>query len=196
MSSKRPKPGEPLYVPASERASALSLGAILVEGDSRLHIPSPVPRGVELDAFSRWVTPTARMVWISELLESVLECRVDLNDIAGLVDGGQVGSDGDDDTLVPLFVPRFEMDEARLIPGVFWDRRRRAYVANRSPDFGLIFRYLTPAMRAVWIAERNMDTAMHALVRARAIIEDQEEQDEIVAPELSPDFGEKRPDED
>ena len=186
MTAADPNPGAPLYVPAGERAAALSLGACLVEGDARLHVPSPLPDGVDASSFSRWATPTARIVWISELLESVLECRVDLNDIAGLVDGGGIGGADDDDHRVPLYVPRFEMDAARDIPGVTWDRRRKAYVADRTANFGLVFRYLTPAMKAIWIAERNMDTAMGALLRARAIIEDVEEQDELGEPEISP----------
>ncbi|MFZ3583783.1 hypothetical protein ACOI1H_16640 [Loktanella sp. DJP18] len=192
MKKQRLSPGAPVYVPGAERAAALSLGAVMIEGDARLHVPSPLPKSVDLASFSRWVSPTARMIWISELLEAVLECRVDLNDIAGLVDGGSVGDDGDDETLVPLFVPRFEMDNARHIPGVSWDRRRRTYVADASADFGLVFRYLTPAMRAIWIAERNVDTAMNSLVRARAIIEDVESDDEIAPLERLPSDGERK----
>jgi hypothetical protein len=118
MSKSRIQPGSPLYVPSSERAAALSLGAVLVEGDARLHVPSPLPKRVDLASFKRWTTQTARMIWISEMLEGVLERRVDLNDIAGLIDGGGIGTKGDDDSLVPLFVPRFEMDNARHIPGI------------------------------------------------------------------------------
>jgi len=188
-------PGMPLYVPTSERAAALSLGAVLVEGDARLHVPNPLPKRFDQASFSRWLTPTARIVWISELLESVLERRIDMNDIAGLLDGGGIGADGDDDHLVPLFVPRFEMDAARHIPGVSWDRRRKAYVADRTANFGLVFRYLTPAMKAAWITERNMDTAMGALMRARAMIEEVEEQDELSEPELIP-HEQRRKDED
>lgn len=186
------KPGAPLYVPGSEHAAALSLGAVMVEGDARLHVPSPLPKTVEISSFSRWTSPTSRMIWISELLESVLERRIDLNDIAGLVDGGEVGGSADEEMLVPLYVPRFEMDNARHIPGVSWDRRRRSYVADATADFGLVFRYLTPAMKSIWVAERNVDTAMGSLVRARAIIEDVEDQDELAEIERIPGANEKR----
>lgn len=180
MSVSRQKigPGSALYVPSRERAAAMSLGAVMVEGDARLHIPAPLPDQVEIEAFERWTSPTARIVWISEFLEGIVGHPVDLNDVAGLVEGAGLASDRDDDQLVPLYVPTFEMDNARHIPGVFWDRRRRCYVADRTADFGLVFRYLTPAMRAVWVADRNLDTVMSSLVRARAILAEVDDGDE------------------
>jgi hypothetical protein len=51
-------------------------------------------------------------------------------------------------------------------------------------------------MKAVWIAERNMDTAMGALVRARAIIRDEEEEDELDPLEREPGSHEKAQSED
>lgn len=177
-------PGAPVYVPRSEVASAMSLGAVMVEGDARLHIPSPLPEAVEIEAYGRWVTPTAKIVWIGEFLEAVVGSPVDLTDIAGLIEAVGLASD-EDERFVPLYVPQFEMDYARAIPGVHWDRRRRMYVADRSADFGLIYRYLTPAMKAVWVADRNLDSAMGALMRARAILAEPEEGDELSPPELS-----------
>jgi hypothetical protein len=165
----------------------MSLGAVYVEGDSRLHIPSPLPSSVDLESFSRWSGSTAKIVWISELLESVIEAPIDLTDVAGLVAAGDVASDPNEEHLVPLYVPKFEMDMVRQVPGVSWDRRKRVYVADRSADFGLIYRYLTPAMRAVWIADRNIDVAMSAMIRARALIENRDDGDQLNPLERLPD---------
>jgi len=61
------------------------------------------------------------------------------------------------------------MDRVRAIPGVSWNRKIRQYVADRTADFGLVFDYLTPAMRAIWIADRNLSTEIDTLVKARAL---------------------------
>jgi hypothetical protein len=173
------EPGGAIYVPRGETSSAMSLGAIYIEADARLHIPSPLPSSVDLESFSRWSGSTAKIVWISEMLESIIEAPVDLTDVAGLVAAGDVASDPNEEHLVPLYVPKFEMDMVRQVPGVSWDRRKRVYVADRSADFGLIYRYLTPAMRAVWIADRNIDMAMGAMIRARALIENRDDGDQL-----------------
>ena len=162
--------GDPIYVPSSERAAALSLGAVVIEGDSRLFIPKPLPRSVRLVSFARWASESARMIWVSEYLEDIFECRVDMNDIAGLIDENSKMFADEHDQRVPLYVPKFEMDNVRIIPGVEWDRRRRCYVADFTADFGLIYPYLTPGMRAIWIAERNTEQAMHSLVKAQSMV--------------------------
>lgn len=171
MTQGAPNPKDPIYVPASEVPMALSLGAVMVEGDGRLFIPSILPEGVTLQAFSRWTTDQARMVWLGEMLEGIVGDTVDIFSIASLLAGS--GEDTDSE-VVPLYVPSSEMDVARRIPGVWWDRHRRMYVADKSADFGLIHRFLTPAMRAAWMADRNIETAMSALVRARAVIADKD----------------------
>jgi hypothetical protein len=168
--------GDPIYVPAAEYAAALSLGATMVEGDARLYIPSILPDGVSIEAYSRWASFEARVIWIGEFLEGMLGQPVDLTDVAGIVGAAGKGDprDRQDEYAVPLFVPKFEMDNVRCIPGVSWDRRRRLYVADRSADFGLIFPYLTPAMKSVWISEMNLDAAMGAFVKAKALMIDEE----------------------
>mgnify|MGYP000471719062 CR=1 FL=1 len=175
------KPGSPLYVPQSEVGMAHSLGAVLVEGDARLFVPNILPDGVVLDAFKRWVGDAARMIWIGELLEAVVGGPVDLMDVAGLITTDF--EDKDQSRFVPLYVPSFEMDRACRIPGVHWDRRRRIYVADETADFLLVHRYLTPAMKSAWIADRNLDVAMSSLVKAKAMIGDKDE-DEAIEREL------------
>lgn len=172
MAATAPRKGDPLYVPASEIPMALSIGAAMVEGDARLFVPTVLPDGVTLETFSRWTTDQARLVWVGELLESVIGEQVDIFSIAGLL--ANADDDASDD-VVPLFVPSSEMDLARKIPGVWWDRSRRMYVADSTANFGLVHRYLTPAMRAAWVADRNVETALSALVRARAMIQDKED---------------------
>lgn len=168
-----PQPGDSLYVPASEVASAMSFGAVMVEGDARLRIPSPLPANTSLDQFRRWTTPDARIAWIADYLEAIIGAPVDLLNIAGLIDSAALGmpsGHGFDDR-IPLYVPTFDMDRVRAMRGVSWDRRKRVYVASREADYNEIYPYLTPAMRAIWIADRNLDVAMGAMVRARAIME-------------------------
>lgn len=177
-------PGDPLYVPKSETGMAHSLGAVLVEGDSRLFVPNILPDGVAIEAFERWTGDAARIIWIGEMLEVVVGGPVDLMDVAGLLASEDL--DEKQDRLVPLYVPTFEMDRACRIPGVHWDRRRRIYVADETADFLLVHRYLTPAMKAAWIADRNIDVAMSSLVKARAMIGDADDQDEISDRELLP----------
>lgn len=158
-----------LYVPESEIAVAMSYGAVLSQGDSRLRIPTPLPDGVNIGHFERWTTQEMRVVWIAEFLEKVCGAPVDLMNVAGLLEAvgngqSQLGSSG-----IPLYVPTFEMNRVRAIPGVHWNRKIRQYVADRTADFHLIFDYLTPAMRAVWIADRNLHTEIETLVKARAL---------------------------
>ena len=178
------RPGDPVYVPKSEVGMAHSLGAVLVEGDARLFVPSILPDGVSLDAFRRWTGDAARMIWIGELLETVVGGPVDLMDVAGLLTSEDV--DEKQDRLVPLYVPSFEMDRACRIPGVHWDRRRRLYVADETADFLLVHRYLTPAMKSAWIADRNLDVAMSSLVKAQAMIGETDDQDEMSEREIDP----------
>lgn len=164
-----PSPGDFLYVPAAELPIAMSYGAVYSEGEARLRIPSPLLDGVDIGVFERWTSPEMRVVWLSEFLEGICGAPVDLLNVAGLLnsaghDKAALGSRG-----IPLYVPRFEMDRVRAIPGVTWDRRIRRYVADRSADFALVFDYLTPDMRAVWVADRNLDTEVETLVKARAL---------------------------
>lgn len=182
MAHDGPRKGDAIYVPQAEIGTAMSLGATLVEGDARMFIPNILPDGVSLSDFSRWMTAEAKVVWLGELLEGVVGTLPDLMNIAGLM----ADFSGDRDTdVVPLYVLRSEMDLARGIRGVWWDRNRRMYVADRTADFGLVHRFLTPAMRSMWISERNLDTALSSLVRARAIVGDEkgEDRDEL---ELDP----------
>lgn len=164
-----PQIGDFLYVPASEVAIALSYGAVYAEGEARMRIPNPLPDGVSPQAFERWTTPEMRVIWLSEFLEQICGAPVDLLNVAGLLDA--VGRDkaAIGSSAIPLYVPRFEMDRVRAIPGVHWDRKIRRYVADKTADFALVFDYLTPAMRAVWIADRNLDTEIETLVKARAL---------------------------
>ena len=150
---------------------AHSLGAVMVEGDARLFVPSILPEGVALDAFGRWTGDVAKIVWIGELLESLVGRSVDIMDVAGLL---TASGESREERLVTLYVPSHEMDNARLIPGVHWDRGSRTYVADETADFLLVHRYLTPAMKAAWVADRNIDTAMAALVKARAMVADRD----------------------
>jgi len=181
MTEMTARPGDPIYVPHSETAAAMSLGAVIVEGDARLHVPTILPEGISLENFARWLTEGARIVWIGEFLEKITGTQIDLLDVAGILTPGDGVEDLDNSRLVPLYVPSFEMDDARHIPGVIWDRRRKLYMADETADFGLIHRYLTPAMRAAWIADRNIEISMEALVRATAIISASDEGDERAA---------------
>jgi hypothetical protein len=163
------KAGEFLYVPQEEAQVALSFGAVYVEGDARLRVPTPLPEGVTLDMFERWTAPEMRVVWLSEFLEQICGGPVDLLNVAGLIESvGEekltIGTSG-----VPLYVPRFEMDRVRLIPGVRWDRQIRRYVADKTASFDLIFPYLTPAMRAAWITDHNLDMEIETLMKAQAL---------------------------
>ena len=163
------KPGEFIYVPREEIQVAVSFGAVYTEGDPRLKIPTPLPDGVSLETFERWTTPEMRIIWLAEFLEMICGGPVDLLNVAGLLEsiGEEKISLGT--TSVPLYVPKFEMDRVRLIPGVRWDRKIRRYVANKTADFSLIFNYLTPSMRAAWIADHNLQTEIETLVKARAL---------------------------
>lgn len=182
------RPGDPIYVPQSEVGMAHSLGAVMVEGDARLFIPNILPDKVTLDSFGRWTGEVAKIVWIGELLDSVVGRQVDLMDVAGLLSTGD--TDSQQDKFVPLFVPSGEMDKARRIPGVHWDRGRRVYVADETADFLLVHRYLTPAMRALWISDRNLDVAMASMVKAQAMLSEQDKGDGIER-ELDPDSAGK-----
>lgn len=161
--------GDFLYVPASEIPIALSYGAVYAEGDARLRVPNPLPDGVVVQAFERWSSTEMRIIWLAEFLEDICGAPVDLLNVAGLLDNIGRDKTTEGSNGIPLYVPRFEMDRVRAIPGVHWDRRTRRYVADRTADFGLVFDYLTPAMRAVWIADRNLDTEIETLVKARAL---------------------------
>jgi hypothetical protein len=164
-------PGSPIYVPSGEVAAALSLGAEMAEGDARLRIPSPLPQGVMEESFLRWTSVEARIVWLSEYLETIVGAPVDLGNVAGIIESAAVGQrvEGDANDRIPLYVPSFDFDTVRAMPGVSWDRRRRVYVADRTADYGMIYPYLTPSMRSIWIADRNLEVAMASLVRARAM---------------------------
>lgn len=158
-----------LYVPKAETPIAMSYGAVLVPGDSRLKMPNPMPDGVGPQHFERWTSPEMRVIWIAEFLEEICGAPIDMLNVAGLLEvvgkgQQQLGSHG-----IPLYVPQFDMDRVRAIPGVSWNRKIRQYVADRTADFGLVFDYLTPAMRAIWIADRNLSTEIDTLVKARAL---------------------------
>lgn len=183
------QPGDFLYVPGEEVQIAISFGAVYVEGDARLRIPTPLPEGVSLEMFERWTTHEMRVIWLAEFLEGVCGGPVDLLNVAGLIEsiGAEKTSLGS--SSVPLYVPKFEMDRVRVIPGVRWNRKIRRYVADKSADFSLIFPYLTPAMRAAWIADNNLDTEIETLMKARALryqiegVDGGEEQEKEMVPQ-------------
>lgn len=155
----------------------MSLGAAFVEGDARMRIPSPLPDGVDLSQFEKWVTPEARVTWLSEFVEMISENDANLLDLAGLI-SSMGASTGEEAHLVRLYVPRSEMDRARIIPGVSWSRELGMYVADRTASFDLIFPYMTEGMKAVWAMDRNFNSEMDSLVKARALVATREEEDE------------------
>jgi hypothetical protein len=162
-------PGEFLYVPQEEAQIAISFGAVYIEGDARLRVPTPLPEGVDLKMFERWTSQEYRVIWLSEFLENICGGPVDLLNVAGLIESISEEKLSLGSSSVPLYVPKFEMDRVRIIPGVIWDRKIRRYVAERTADFTLIFPYLTPAMRAAWIADHNLETEIDTLMKARAL---------------------------
>lgn len=167
-----------LYVPSSEVAAAMTLGAVWTEGEARLRIPTLLPDGVFLSDFKRWVTQEARVVWVSEFLETLFGTAVDMVNVAGLIDVIQhEDRERKETAFVPLCVPRADMDRVRVIPGVEWNRSLRRYVARRGTNFDLIFPYLTPGMRAIWNAERQMDVQVDGLTKSRALLYRLEEDD-------------------
>lgn len=178
------KPGDPIFVPKEEAAMAHSFGAVMVEGDARLFIPNILPEGVSVETFRRWSGEGARLIWIGEFLEGIVGGPVDLMNLAGLISENTPSKQS---RYVPLYVPSFEMDRVRHIPGVHWDRGQRIYVADESADFLLVHRYLTPAMRAAWVSDRNMDIAMASMVKARALMESMEDGDQAGEVEIDQD---------
>jgi hypothetical protein len=186
--------GDPLYVPSSDVSIAMSLGASFVEGDSRLRVPSPLPDGVQTSDFARWVTPQARVTWLSEMVEMVSENEADLLDLAEIVSGfGVSGVQAGD--VVRLYVPRSEMDRARVIPGVSWSRELGMYVADRTASFELIFPYMTESVKSVWAMDRNIASEIDYLVKARALIAEKEEEDQEV-PQREIETGDMTAEED
>jgi hypothetical protein len=180
------KSGDPLYVPSKDISIAMSLGAVFSEGDARLRIPSPLPDGVDMAQFKKWLTPEARVTWLSEFVEMISENDASLLDLAGIISslGAVSGAEAD---LVRLYVPRSEMDKARIIPGVSWSRDLGMYVADRTASMDLIFPYLTEGMKAVWAMDRNISSEMDSLVKARALLATKEEVDaEEMVRELDP----------
>jgi len=164
--------GDPIYVPSEDVAIAVSLGAAFIEGDSRLRIPSPLPDGVSLADFERWTTDEARVSWLSETVALVLGDDIDL---MGLMDAVEKDA-GNKKNSVLLYVPRSEMDRARMIPGVRWSRDVGMYTSDESADFGLIFPYLTEGAKKVWRLERHITDEVGLLVKARALVAEREEE--------------------
>ena len=166
-----PKEGDFLYVPEDEIPSALSMGAVQVVGDARLRIPSPLPTGVTLAMFRRWLSSEARLSWMAEYFSRITGARFTLTDILGFVSASRENMPYDEGALerIPLFVPRRDMDRVRRLQGVSWDRRFRLYFADESAPYAEIFPYLTPSMRAAWAAEQSVDEIMSSLVFERAI---------------------------
>lgn len=181
------KPGDALYVSSGDIAIAMSLGANFIEGDSRLRIPSPLPDGVSLESFERWTTPSARVTWLSELVEMVSENETGLLNVASVL-ATLATEENPRSDVVRLYVPKSDMDRVRLIPGVRWSRDLGMYVADQRADFSLVFPYLTEAMKAVWAVDRNIDAEVSGLVRARALIAQREDDEPVDPPFLERDM--------
>jgi hypothetical protein len=84
------------------------------------------------------------------------------------------------------------MDRVRLIPGVRWSRNLGMYVADSSTDFGLVHLYLTPRMKAVWATDRNLDSEIESLVKARALVAEREDCGPNDIPQLEIEPGEMK----
>lgn len=181
-------PGDPLYVSSSDIAVAMSLGASIVEGDSRLRIPSPLPDGVSIDVFSKWTSVEARVTWLSEFIEMISGSDDGILDLPGVI--AQSGSDRRFEG-VKLFVPRSEMDRVRIIPGVRWSREIGMYVADATASFGLIHPYLTESMRSIWMLDQNLSTEVSSLVKARALVAEKDVEEAKDVPQRELDREEK-----
>lgn len=184
------KPGDPIYVPSSETAAAMSLGAAFVEGDGRMRVPRPLPTGVKAHQFERWTTPEAKLAWIAETVEGVFGSRIDLLNIAGMIEASGISSKqkgGEED--VVLYVPQSDMEGISKFPGISWSRRLRMYVAGPNADFSVIRPYLTASAKALWMTERNFAAGVSMLVKSRALIlsKEEEESEEISPREREPD---------
>ena len=136
-----------------------------------MRIPRPIPTGIRVEQFRRWTTPEAKILWIGETVEMVLNRKVDLLNVVGMLEahdagGGIPAGDGE----VALYVPRAAMDKVRLFPGVRWNKRLRMYVAGPEADFRVVHPYLTAAAKSVWMTERNLDAGIALLVKSRAMI--------------------------
>lgn len=189
------QPGDPIYVSSSDIAVAMSLGAAIVEGDSRLRIPVPLPDGVPIEAFSKWTSVEAKVTWLSEFVEMVsgnVDGVLNLSDVVGEMCRSQRSNNHS----VRLYVPRSEMDRVRVIPGVRWSREIGMYVANSTADFGLIHSYLTESMKSVWLLDQNLSAELSSLVKARAVVAQREVEDPKDPPEREISFNVKENDED
>lgn len=155
-----------LYVDDQEMAEALSLGARRIEGEARMIMPRPLPDRVDARAFDRWRGQAARYRWCMRYVARILgeaEGVPDLDDLLQTLGTGHAAHER-----AYLWVPSFDMDRVRDIPGVEWDKRRRMYYATREADLGQLFDWMTPAARSVWESERVIQRALTLLVQDRA----------------------------
>src|SRR5262245_28364991 len=86
----------------------MHLGAVRIEGDSRLAIPSPLPPGVTTSAFDRWRTDEARFKWCLELVtgvlgESAMRMKNEARAIARAKEARDSGTQDNRDGMVPIW---------------------------------------------------------------------------------------------
>lgn len=163
---RRPNPDDFIYVPNAELPEALALGARRLAGDARLIMPRPLPDGVSAKSFDRWRTQEARYGWCMRYIARILNEGVKIPDIEELME--TLGKGAASYERVYLYVPTFDAQEARLVPGVQWDRRRHVYYATPDADLSKLYRWLTPAAKTIWETEQVYARALTLLVQDRA----------------------------
>lgn len=163
---RRPNPDDFIYVPSAELSEALALGARRLAGDARLIMPRPLPDGVSAKSFDRWRTQEARYSWCMRYIARILNEGIAIPDIEEMME--TLGKGAASYERVYLYVPTFDTQEVRLVPGVQWDRRRRVYYATPEADMSRLYRWLTPAAKTIWEAEQVYARALTLLVQDRA----------------------------
>jgi len=163
---KRPSADDYLYVMPAELPEALALGARRLEGEARLVVPRPLPDDVSEKSFDRWRTQEARYRWCMRYISRILNEGVRIPDVEELME--TLGKGIASYERVYLYVPSFDVDEAREVPGMHWDRRRRMYFASPDADMNRLYRWLTPAAKTIWETEQVYMRALKLLVQEQA----------------------------
>lgn len=155
-----------LYIPDEDIDEALVLGVKRIPGDARFVRPKPLPDGVSAKAYEKWQTEESKYRWCMKYIARILGSTIPISDFDDMLQSlgeGQVAQER-----VYLYVPAYDLDKVRQIPGVYWDKRRRGYYAGLDANMNDVYVWLTPAAKSIWESEQVMRRALTLMVQDQA----------------------------
>ncbi|WP_218153171.1 hypothetical protein, partial [Tranquillimonas alkanivorans] len=138
-------------------------------GEMRPRIPRRAMSEEQLEGYAGLSGPLSYRSWIERRLSESLGFPVDFGEPAAFFERLDKSAPREPGRLVPLYVCRSGLDEARNASEVSWSRRNQMYLATPRAKMSEVRQFLTIRSRLLWRAEKLKTAGGRMAIRAGAM---------------------------